>query len=224
MKIFYVDENDVITPQDPGDMESPKTRKKLYSDLGEEIDLDFVKSNYDILEDIVEDLSDCPADWQEFIEEDQKLPKSKRVLKVSRAKKSKDGKALPRHCCWLKDGRTLFEFDEPAPDRDTVYDNIQEIIDGAHGSIRSLIDSCIDFWLDRDPTEEELGTWAKYNCGCFYSFDGLSKEDRDALGIELVDGDGPGCDTQYARLCRSIDEANAAAAERGLDIRFVSAD
>jgi hypothetical protein len=224
MEIFYVDENDVITPQDPSDVDPPSTRKKLYSDLGEEIDLDFVKDNDDILESIVEDLSECPDYWQEFIEEDQKLPKSKRVLKVSRAKKSKDGKDLPRHCCWLKDGKTLFAFDEPAPDQDTVYDNIKEIIDGAHGTLRSAIDSCIDFWLDCDPSEDELGRWAKYNCGCFYSFDDLSKEDRDALGIQLVDGDGPGCDVQYAQLCLDIDKANAAAAERGLDIRFVRAD
>ena len=63
-------------------------------------------------------------------------------------------------------------------------------------------------------TKGKRKKWGAKQISCFYFFEGLSKEDRDALGIKLVDGDGPGCDAQYDQLPLSIDEANAVAAER----------
>jgi hypothetical protein len=221
MQIFYVDESGVITPQDADELKIPQTRREIYDDLGVEFDADDIVNNEFAAYCLAEDLADNTDAWQAFIEEERKLPRPKRVLKVSRAKKSEDGEALPRHCCWMHDGKTLFEFDEPAPDKDTVEGCLGDILKGARGSLRAVVDMFREHWLNDRPDEQEEEEWVGEFGSCFNSFDGLSEEDRDALVIRLVDGVCPGNDAQYAELCMSVDGANAVAAERRLDIRFV---
>lgn len=53
-------------------------------------------------------------------------------------------------------------------------------------------------------------------------FDSLDFDTLDALGIKIVEGEYPGSTYYAAELLRDVEEANVAASEMGLPVRFRS--
>lgn len=55
-------------------------------------------------------------------------------------------------------------------------------------------------------------------------FNGMEPEELYLLGVEIIEGDRPGSSYMAAELTGDIDEANAAAVENGLPVRFIKAN
>ena len=78
-------------------------------------------------------------------------------------------------------------------------------------------------WLGDRIEWELLETFPRYSGGqgiALSFFEDLDDDVRNALDIEIVDGDQPGSSYAGAQLHWGIDEANAKAAELGLPFRF----
>jgi len=95
----------------------------------------------------------------------------------------------------------------------------------AIGSDRQAIDAQINAWLDDAPDWDAEGE-AIYRNGtaqgaAYHYFCSQPREDLEALGVRVIEGDCPGSTYFAAELHLSPEEANAIAIEQDWAIRFV---
>jgi hypothetical protein len=93
-----------------------------------------------------------------------------------------------------------------------------------HRSMASLR-KIVANWLD-EPIDWDEHVWFPDDIGSMGAakvfFDSLDFDTLDALGIKIVEGEYPGSTYYAAELLRDVEEANVAASEMGLPVRFRS--
>lgn len=229
VELFYVDSCGLIW-NDPDGGNDPATRRELYDWLAEKIDGEFVSGSDSLRGLIVDELVENDDVWRAFIAAEKKRRSDRRSVRLTRLSEPEEGDwpdEGPRwRCSWLgADGRTAFELDVPQPDPEAVEDSIAAIVERAHGPLKKAIDGCIEAWLGEPPDPEtDTGLLEYENSASAFSDlqSKLSRDDLEALGITLTEGDDPWHDVSCAEMKIDVDEANAAAAERGLKVRFAS--
>jgi hypothetical protein len=95
----------------------------------------------------------------------------------------------------------------------------------ATGADRQAIDAQINAWLDDAPDWDAEGEAIYRNAtaqgAAYHYFCSQPREDLEALGIRVIEGDCPGSSYLAAELQLSPEEANAIAIDQDWSIRFV---
>lgn len=119
--------------------------------------------------------------------------------------------------------------EDSAPDPAEDLKILHAWLDGASSeNLEDQILPALRNWFEQPPKwsfeDDYLDTSTTTGQGAALSFfNGMEAEDLFLLGVEIIEGDRPGSSYMAAELTGDIDEANAAADEYGLPVRFIKA-
>jgi hypothetical protein len=197
MHEFFVNDSGTI---DEGGEPAPERRADIYHD----IDVDAVRTPSDLL-DLMHQYPELSASFE--TEAEDELVRAREDLADEYAEHTR------------AEWRRLERLQAAAAKSDALTAWITFLDDeGFAGALSRLRE-----WLDEGPGWDSLELWPRNWSGQARAYDyyeSLDAEICKALGVFLVDGDGPGSDYIAAELRASVEKANQLAEARDLPFRF----